>query len=113
MEGPRGEAALVLAVSEVRGPAHQVIAVLAQGKLDGEPFRKAWYKAIRSLAPPRVCTPELAAQIAEDREALAEIRPYLKAAYEDREPTRAEIAKARELASKSERLNGLREEVAA
>lgn len=93
-----GEDRLILAVTEIRGPAHAVIAVLAEAKLDGEPFARAWYKAIRAIAPPRSCSRELAKAIAADREALAEIRPYLKAAYEDRrQPGRAELTRARRI----------------
>lgn len=93
-----GEDRLVLAVTEVRGPAHAVVAVLAESKLAGEPFARAWYKAIRALAPPRSAPVELCEAIAADREAMAEIRPYLKAAYEGRhQPTRAELARARRL----------------
>jgi hypothetical protein len=96
-----GEERLVLAVTEVRGPAHAVIAVLSQSKLDGEPFARAWYKAIRALAPPRSAPADLVEAIAEDRMALAEIRPFLKAAYENRPyPPRTELTRARRLAER-------------
>ena len=91
----------MLAVTEIRGPAHVVCAVLAEAKEEGLRFSTAWYRAIRALSPPRSCAPELAAEIAADREALAEIRPYLKAAYEGRhQPTRAELSRARRLSER-------------
>lgn len=101
-----------MAVTETRGPAHAVIAVLAEAKRDGEPFARAWYKAIRALAPPRSAPDDLVEAIALDREALAEVRPYLKAAYEDRHrPTRSELSRARRLTER--RLGDLAELVEA
>lgn len=99
MEDLSGEQRLVLAVMEVRGPAHAVIAILSEAKRAEPPeeFGPAYFRAIRSLDVPRTANAELREQIKSDRAALAEIRPFLKAAYEGKAPTKAEISRARRM----------------
>lgn len=69
-----------------------MILVLLAAKNDGLAWRSAWARAVRATQPPRDLDEDVAAQLAEDRGALVELRPALRAAYEGRAMTAAERA---------------------
>ena len=75
---------------------------MAEAKRDRTPWEEAWFKAIRTLSPERTTGygPFIRKALEEDRDLLRECKPFLRAAYEDREVTVAEFEAARNRAEK-------------
>ena len=94
-------------------PWEQVRAVLAEAKAEGKTWDQAWSQMMRALfTPPRGgdrldsgYDPHLRAAMDEDRSLLREVKPWLKAAYEDAEVELSEFERASLEAEK--RLDGL------
>jgi hypothetical protein len=77
-------------------PWEQVTLVLTESKREGLPWDDAWFKAMRTLSPEKTTGygPLVRKGLEEERDLLRECRPWLQAAYEDREVTVAEFERA-------------------
>lgn len=78
----------------------QVRFVLAEGRRRRLSFEDAWFRALRSISPPRTCHPRLRVRIDENRALIHEVKPLFRAAYERRDLSELE---RRQLVSASER----------
>ena len=83
-------------------PWQQVSTVLAEAKRKGLPWDDAWFKAMRSLSPEKTSTvsPTVRKVLAVERDLMREVRPWFRAAYEDREVMVDEFEKASALTEK-------------
>jgi hypothetical protein len=88
-------------------PWEQVGAVLAEAKKEGMPWGEAWDRLMElfSWRPRTGYGPLIRDELATDRDLLRECKPWLQAAYEDREVTVPEWEQAS--ASAEKRLDDL------
>lgn len=86
-------------------PWEQVGTVLREAKAQGLTWHRAWLNAMRAYSPPRTCGEDLRRAMADERELLHEVKPFLQAAYEDREVEASEYETAQ--AASEKRLDAL------
>ena len=70
-----------------------VLIILWEAQQRGAGWDEAWFTALRNIAPPRTCSPEVRAAVDEARAAIHEVKPYLRAAYERGDVLEAEVEK--------------------
>lgn len=87
-----GEERLLEILSADPSPHADLLLLMAAAKRNRLPWSDAWARAQRDRQPPRERSDDADAALDEDRVLLREIRPVIRAAYEDRELTDAERA---------------------
>ena len=98
-----GEERLREALAELAAdgsPHADILLVLLAAKNDGVAWREAWARATRTAQAPPTLSTAAAAVVAEDRAIVRELKPALRAAYEDRPLTAVEIAQRERLAER-------------
>lgn len=76
----------------------EVTKALTDAKREGLSWERAWPKAMRSLSPEKMIglPQELRDDLAAERDLMREVKPWFRAAYEDREVTVEEFERASE-----------------
>lgn len=106
-----GEDRLIEQLAADPSPHADLVLMLAAGKRHGIPWAEAWARTMRARQPPRERSDDAEELLDEDRLLLRELRPVIRAAYENRELTAEERAEvewhARRRAPELERVDDL------
>lgn len=80
-------------------PHRQIGIILVEAKRAEWPWEVAWINLLRSFEPHDGCPRVIEEALAEERELLKEIKPFLQALYEDREVTAVEFERTEQKAA--------------
>lgn len=80
-------------------PHRQIGIILVEAKRAGWPWSVAWVNLLRSFEPHDGCPRVIEGALAEERELLKEIKPFIQARYEGREVTAAEFERTEQKAA--------------